>query len=99
MIEAGIALPFLGSILLVALCVFIYFQRKLSLLKQETILYQERANRLPSMETLLLKREGELRLQGERNAELRVALQRTEKESKERLLLFEHIQKQWEDKF
>jgi DNA recombination protein RmuC len=99
MIEVSIALPFLGSLILIVLCVFIYFQRKLSLLKQETILYQERANRLPSMETLLLKREGELRLQGERNAELRVALQRTEKESKERLLLFEHIQKQWEDKF
>jgi len=81
------------------LCLYIYFQRKLSLLSQNQALYQDRANRLKEIETLLTKREEELRLQSERNAELRMALQRTEKENQEKLTLLENIQKQWEDKF
>lgn len=81
------------------LSAFIYFQRKISKIQQEKILYQERAGRLPEMTALLIKKEDELRLQGERNAELRTALQRTEKESIEKLSLLENIQKQWEDKF
>lgn len=82
-----------------ALCTFIFFQRKLSRVMQEKTIYEERASRLPELSTLLLKREDELRLLGERNAELRTALQRTEKESKDKLTLLENIQKQWEDKF
>ncbi|MBY0501488.1 MAG: DNA recombination protein RmuC [Alphaproteobacteria bacterium] len=99
MLETSIILSFLGSVTLLALCVFIYFQRKLSLLSQELVLYQERASRVQGLENQLFKQDEELRLQGERNAELRIALQRTEKESKERLVIFEEIQKQWENKF
>jgi len=90
---------FLGGAILTILSAFIYFQRKLNLLGQEKALYQERANRLQEVETLLFKREDELRLQGERNAELRVALQRTEKENTDKITLLENIQIQWEDKF
>lgn len=99
MLETSIILGFLGGITLLALCVFIYFQRKLALLTQELVIYQERASRVQGLESQLFKQEEELRLQGERNAELRIALQRTEKESKERLIIFEEIQKQWENKF
>lgn len=88
-----------GGVILGTLGAFIYFQKKLSMVVQEKTLYQERSNRLPELTALLLKREEELRLQGERNAELRVALQRTEKESNDKLALLENIQKQWEDKF
>ena len=99
MMETDVIFGFVGGIILASLCAFIYFQRKLSFVSQEKTLYQERASRLQEVDTLLIKREEELRLQGERNAELRVALQRTEKESKDKLDLLENIQKQWEDKF
>lgn len=99
MIWTDAILGFFGGAILMALCVFIYFQRKLSLITQEKALYQERASRLQEVDALLFKREEELRLQGERNAELRIALQRTEKEGKDKLELLENIQKQWEDKF
>jgi DNA recombination protein RmuC len=82
-----------------SLMVFIYFQKKLSVLEQEKIVYQERSHRMAEVSALLLKKDDELRLQGERNAELRTALQRTENENKERISLLENIQKQWEDKF
>lgn len=88
-----------GGGLLGGLFVFIYAQRKLSLLMQEKALYEERSLRLSDISTLLTKREEELRLQGERNAELRTALQRTEKENKDKIALLENIQTQWEDKF
>jgi DNA recombination protein RmuC len=88
-----------GGIIFGILSTFIFFQKKLSRVMQEKTLYQERANRLSEVSALLLKRENELRLQGERNAELRVALQRTEKESNDKLALLENIQTQWEDKF
>lgn len=78
---------------------FIYFQRKIFRIEQEKALFQERAARLPEMTTLLTKKEEELRLQGERNAELRIALQRSEKEGHDKLTLMENIQRQWEDKF
>lgn len=81
------------------LATLIYFQRKLSTLGQEKALYQERASRLPEINALLSKKDEELRLMGERNAELRTALHRTEKESHDKLVLLENIQKQWEDKF
>lgn len=81
------------------LSTFIVLQRKISRIMQEKTIYQERASRLSEVSALLLKREEELRLLGERNAELRTALHRTEKESKEKLLLLENIQTQWEDKF
>lgn len=90
---------FIGGAVLAALSVLLYFQKKISLLSQEKALYQERASRLQNIETLLFQREDELRLQGERNAELRTALQRMEKENQEKLALVENIQKQWEDKF
>src|SRR5438445_1122573 len=89
----------IGGIILGTLGVYIYFQRKLSYHIQEKTLYQERASRLPELNASLLKREEELRLLGERNAELRTALQRTEKESNDKLVLLENVQKQWEDKF
>lgn len=82
-----------------ALAIFVYFQKRLSLVLQEKALYQERSQRLSEVSALLIKRDEELRLQSERNAELRVALQRTEKESHDKLTLLENIQKQWEDKF
>lgn len=81
------------------LSTFIVLQRKISRIMQEKTIYQERASRLSEVSALLIKREEELRLLGERNAELRTALHRTEKESKEKLLLLENIQTQWEDKF
>ncbi|MBA3813913.1 MAG: DNA recombination protein RmuC [Alphaproteobacteria bacterium] len=89
----------MGGVLVGMAGIFIYFQRKVSTVIQEKTLYQERASRLPEVSALLLKREEELRLLGERNAELRTALHRTEKESKEKLTLLENIQTQWEDKF
>ncbi len=92
-------LGFVGGATLMGSFVFIFFQRKLVLISQEKTLYQERASRLQDIEALLIKREEDLRLQGERNAELRTALQRTEQESRDKLSLFENIQKQWEDKF
>lgn len=78
---------------------FVYFQRKVSLIVQEKTTYQERSLRLAEVSALLLKREEELRLQGERNAELRTALQRMEKEHIEKISLLENIQIQWENKF
>lgn len=92
-------LGFGGGALFMALCTFIYFHKKISHLMQEKTLYQERASHLPEVTALLMKRDEELRLQGERNAELRVALQRTEKESKDKIALLENIQNQWENKF
>jgi DNA recombination protein RmuC len=89
----------MGGALIGMLSVFIFFQRKLSTIVQEKALYQERASRLPELSALLLKREEDLRLLGERNAELRTALHRTEKESNDKLALLENIQTQWEDKF
>lgn len=88
-----------GGLFMGGLSIFIFSQRKFSLMVQEKTLYQERASRLPEISALLLKREEELRLQGERNAELRTALHRTEKESTDKLALLENIQAQWEDKF
>jgi len=88
-----------GGATLMGFCFFIYFQKKLALITQEKTLYEERARRLLEVEGLLSQREAELRQQGERNAELRVTLQRTERESKEKLTFLENIQKQWEDKF
>jgi len=99
MIGAEGILGFLGGTLIIGSVLYIFFQKKLSLITQEKTLYQERSSRLQDLEAHMVKREEELRLQGERNAELRIALQRTEKESKERLSLFEDVQKQWEDKF
>lgn len=92
-------LGLVGGMLGGTLSAFIYFQRKISKIEQEKALYQERAGHLPEMAALLEKKEEELRLQGERNAELRTALHRTEKESIDKLALLENIQKQWEDKF
>src|SRR3990167_8491825 len=92
-------LGFGGGATLMGFCLFIYFQKKLALITQEKTLYEERARRLPEVEGLLSQREEDLRLQGERNAELRVVLQRTERENKEKFTFLENIQKQWEDKF
>lgn len=89
----------LGGSVLGALVIFVYFQRKISLVTQEKTTYQERSHRLSEVNALLLKREEELRLLGERNAELRTALQRTEKENHEKINLLENIQTQWEHKF
>ncbi len=99
MIEFDMTFGFLGGSIFVGVSTYTYFQKKISRITQNVILYQERAHRLQEVEALLLKRDEELRLQGERNAELRVALQRTEKESIDKLSLLENIQKQWEDKF
>ncbi|HUX79747.1 MAG TPA: DNA recombination protein RmuC [Alphaproteobacteria bacterium] len=99
MVELEVISGFLGGGVLVGFCVYIYLQKKISHVRQDIALYQERARRLEDVDALLSKREDELRLQGERNAELRVALQRTEKESADKLSLLENIQKQWEDKF
>ncbi len=99
MFGSELILGIFGGAFLGGLCVFVYFQKILSATTQERTLYQERARRLPEMETLLSKREDDLRLLGERNAELRTALQRTEKESQEKLVLLENIQHQWENKF
>lgn len=79
--------------------VFIYGQKTLSLVLQEKSLYQERASFLPQLQELVQQKENELRLQGERNAELRTSLQRAEQESNEKLRLLENIQQYWEDKF
>lgn len=92
-------LGFGGGALFMALFSFIYFHKKIAQVMQEKTLYQERASHLQEVTALLAKREEELRLQGERNAELRVALQRTEKESKDKIALLENIQNQWENKF
>lgn len=99
MIEFSVILGILGGAVLMGFCATIYFQRIISRFVQKNALLQERANRFEEVQHILLKKEDELRLQGERNAELRVALQRTEKENKEKLSLLENIQKQWEDKF
>src|SRR3990167_5382069 len=89
----------LGGILFLLFVLYVFFQRHISRLIQEKALYQERANRLSTIEDILLKKEEELRLLGEKNAELRMALQRSEKETQEKLKLLEDIQKKWEDKF
>ena len=81
------------------LSVFFYFQKRLARLVQEKILYQERSERTTSLESLLENRDQEIRMLAERNAELRMALQRTEKEAAEKLLLIQDIQQQWENKF
>jgi DNA recombination protein RmuC len=81
------------------LSVFFYFQKRLARLVQENILYQERSERIGSLESLLMSRDQEIRMLAERNAELRMALQRTEKEAAEKLHLIENIQQQWESKF
>lgn len=99
MISTNIILGAGAGAVFAGLVFFIYFQRVISIINQEKALYLERAKRLPDLETLLVKREDELRLLGERNAELRTALHRTEKESREKLLLVENIQKEWENKF
>lgn len=99
MVGSEIILGILGGAVLSGFCFFIHFQRKISSLSQEKALYQDRASRLPAMEALLLQRDDELRLMGERNAELRTALHRTERETKEKLSLLENIQQQWENKF
>jgi DNA recombination protein RmuC len=99
MVEMSVMISFFGGAIAVGLAIYFYFQRKISSLLQSNTLFQERATRVPELETLLLKKEEELRLLGERNAELRVALQRTEREGQEKLVLLENIQKQWEDKF
>jgi DNA recombination protein RmuC len=95
----AMTLGVLGGAPLGALICFIYFQRILARITQEKIQFHERASRLPEMEALLQRREGELRLLSERNAELRTALQRTEMEAKEKLLLLENVQQHWENKF
>ncbi|MBY0272591.1 MAG: DNA recombination protein RmuC [Alphaproteobacteria bacterium] len=99
MTELSLVLVTLIGSLLLGLSLFIYFQKKISYLNEEKTLYQERANRLPNLEELLIRKDEELRMLGERNAELRIELQRTEKENKDKLSLLENIQKQWEDKF
>jgi len=99
MIGSEVIVGVLGGAILAGFGIFIYCQRSLSSLAQEKTLYQERASRLPELEILLSQREEDLRLMRERNAELRTALQRTEKESKEKLALLENIQQQWENKF
>jgi DNA recombination protein RmuC len=99
MFESNIIMSLFGGAIMAGLATYLFFQRKISLLLQSNTLFQERANRVPELEALLLKKEEELRLLGERNAELRVALQRTEREGQEKLILLENIQKQWEDKF
>jgi DNA recombination protein RmuC len=99
MMGLDVTVGFLGGAIVIGLVTFIYFQRKLSCVAQEKALFQERSSRLPDMEILLVKREEELRILGERNAELRVALQRTEKENTDKITLLENIQTQWEDKF
>lgn len=99
MIENSVMINLFGGGIVVGFATYLYFQRKISSLLQSNTLFQERAQRVPDLEALLLKREEELRLLGERNAELRVALQRTEREGQEKVVLLENIQKQWEDKF
>ena len=99
MIELDVILGFGGGATLMGFCLYIYFQRKVASITQESALYQERVRHLQEVETLLMKREEELRITGERNAELRVVLQRTEKENKDKIVLLENIQNQWEDKF
>ena len=99
MIELNVILGFGGGAILMGFCFYVYFQRKVSSLIQECTLYQERVRHLQKVEDLLMKREEELRLTGERNAELRAVLQRTEKENKDKIVLLENIQNQWEDKF
>lgn len=95
---SSIFITFIGSMAL-GLAVLLFFQRKISCLNQENALYQERARRLSHVENILKAKEEELRLLGERNAELRTALHRMEVESKDKLSLLENIQTQWEDKF
>lgn len=99
MIWLDVILGFMGGSVLTGCCLFVYFQKKSSLILQEKTLYQERSSRLQELESLSSKREEEIRFLTERNAELRVALERTEKENKEKLALLEDFQKQWEDKF
>lgn len=99
MIELNVILGILVGATFMGFCIYVYFQRLISQITQEKTLFQERASRLEDVEKLLFKKEDELRLFGERNAELRMALQRTEKESLEKLSLLENVQKQWEDKF
>ena len=89
----------LGGGAVMGACVFIYGQKVLSRALQEKSLYQERASYLPHLQDLVAQKEGELRLQGERNAELRTALHRAEQEAKEKLLMLDNIQQYWEDKF
>ena len=81
MIALDLSLGFFAGAILTGFCLYVYFQKKISAFTQDVALSQDRLRRFEGIETLLLKREEELRLQGERNAELRVALQRTEKES------------------
>lgn len=99
MLGSEVILGFIGCAVVIGPLLYIYFQRKMNILSGEKALFQDRASRLQDLETLLLKKEEELRLLGERNAELRVALQRTEKENLDKIVLLENIQKQWEDKF
>lgn len=97
--ELNTVVMIFGGTLFLLCVMYAFFQRQLSGLKQEKTLYQERANRLSDVEDALLKKEEELRFLSEKNAELRIALQRSEKESQEKLKLMEDIQRQWEDKF
>lgn len=97
--ELSTIVMILGGTLFLLFMMYAFFQRRVSGLMQEKTVYQERATRLSNVEDALLKKEEELRLLSEKNAELRMALQRSEKESQEKLKLLEDIQKQWEDKF
>ncbi len=94
-----IILGFLGGAVFAGVLLYLYFQRKILILYQEKAIHEERALRLKEVEVTLQKKEEELHLQRERNAELRVILQRTEKEGQDKLSLLESVQKQWEDKF
>lgn len=99
MIQLDIIMSFIGGAFLMGVSLTIYFQRKLFIFTQEKALHEDRLNRLKDVEALFQKQEEELQLQRERNAELRVILQRTEHENKDKLSLLENIQTQWEDKF
>lgn len=88
-----------GVAALSILSIFFYFQKRLGRLLQDNILYQERSERASLFEAMVASRDGEIRALAERNAELRMALQRTEKEAAEKLHLVENIQQQWENKF
>lgn len=99
MIEIDIIISFFGGGALIGIAAVFYYQSKTSKLIQENALLQDRTTRLQDLEVLMRKREEDEYLLRERNAELRTALQRTEKESQEKIALIESVQKQWENKF
>ena len=57
MTELSLVLITLIGSLLLGLSLFIYSQKKISYLNEEKTLYQERANRLPSLEELLIRKD------------------------------------------